>query len=122
MNSNSKNKSIGTSKSVEEAKVLINTIRKELDNFNCSPPSTKTVIDWGAKARGQGKRCGHMVMGSMSDAPSGKKVYCGIDISKYKNDWDGIQNCRFDGHQSCRYYKAREYGCNQIEARYYALK
>ena len=38
-------------------------------------PVKMTPIDWGkgGKARGRGRRRGRMVMGAMSDAPSGIK-------------------------------------------------
>ena len=33
------------------------------------------TVDWGNTRRGQGKRAGGMVLGSMSDAPRGRRTY-----------------------------------------------
>lgn len=113
---------IGLSKDVPEAKQLLLIIRKQIDDFHCVVPYSKTTIDWGSKKRGQGRRCGSMVMGSMSAAPSGLKTYYGVNMSKYKNDWNGDLSWFYgDNSRKSRYYKAREFGLNEIEARLYAV-
>jgi len=113
---------IGESNSVDDARVLMDIIRPELDGADCDVPLVKMQIDWGPRSKGQGRRSGHMVHGSMSAAPGGVKTYLGVDTSKYKADWGGkLHELITDGHELCRYFKAREFGCNEIEARYYAI-
>ena len=113
---------IGLSKNVQEARELIPTIRKAIESFDVDFPILTKEIDWGRKKRGQGRRSGGMVTGSMSAAPVGIKKYTCIDMSKYASDWEGVDNRpSFDGNQSARYYTAREFGCNKIEAAVYAL-
>lgn len=115
-------KIIGKSISVKEAKEIIPIISTFIDSFNCDIPTIKTVIDWGAKKRGQGKRIGNTIMGGMSAAPVGLKTYYGVDLSKYSNDFNGnMEWANGDGSRRTRYYKAREFGCNEIESRVYSM-
>lgn len=115
-------KIIGKSICVKDARDILPSIIKFIDEFNCDIPTTKTFIDWGKKSRGQGKRSGSMIMGGMSAAPVGIKTYFGVDLSKYSNDFNGdMEWASGDGSRRARYYKAREFGCNEIEARLYAI-
>ena len=98
------------------------TIRKLIDEFTCDIPECSHQIDWGPKKRGQGKRSGGTIKGSMSAAPNGIKTYYGIDNSKYKNDFiDDQYRLVRELWQLARYYKSREFGCNHIESLYYAI-
>lgn len=111
---------IGISQTIPEARKLIDAQRSEIDAFECSVPQTYKEIDWGPKSRGQGKRNGHMVQGSMSDAPHGIKRYYCTDMSKYRDDFNNDYPIKFLERPEY-YYRAREFGCNHIEALYYAI-
>lgn len=115
-------KIVGKSTCVKDAKDILPSIIKFVDEFKCDIPTTQTVINWGAKSRGQGKRSGNMIMGGVSAAPVGLKTYYGVDLTKYENDFNGNMEWSYgDGSRRARYYKAREFGCNEIEARLYAI-
>lgn len=111
---------LGKSKDVQEAKMIISEHKNLIDSFNCKIPEISKQIDWGTKKKGQGRRSGDTILGSMSAAPYGIKTYYGVDISKYLSDWPFEVFKYLDNHERARYYKAREYGCNKIEARLYA--
>lgn len=46
-----------------------------IDNAPADRYVGSTVIDWGRRQRGQGKRMGTMIRGAMSDAPVGRRSY-----------------------------------------------
>lgn len=81
----------------------------EIDSFDCKIPEISTQIDWGAKKRGQGRRSGGTILGSMSAAPYGIKTYYSVDISKYLKDWPSEVFKYLNNPERARYYKAREY-------------
>jgi len=112
---------IGSSINVTEAKIVLSEFRDKIDASSCTIPDCVSTIDWGAMPRGQGKRSGGMVKGSMSGAPRGIKKYFGIDMSKYMEDWELTVWRTMNINEKARYYKAREFGCNKIEARLYAI-
>ena len=81
------------------------------------PPKTYE-IDWEDNKQ-QGKRIGKMVIGSMSNAPNGKKMY--IDLlgnipEKETNPDDFIGLTTLD---KINYLKAREYGLKHEDALLY---
>ncbi len=122
MNNRDAKKLTGKSKDVKQAREILKLVIEKLDAFNCSPPTITSTINWGPKKRGQGKRSGGTIKGSMSAAPYGIKTYFGVDISEYLNDFAGDMKWLLgNGCRMCRYYKARKFGCNQIEARLYAM-
>jgi len=115
---------IGASLSVDDAKILMQSIKTNIDQWNSGRiPTSVSYIDWGSKKRGQGRRSGSTILGSMSAARYGIVKYVGVDFRKYKADWNGeiMKLLSYDGSRMSRYYKAREFGCNQIEARLYAI-
>lgn len=106
----------------EQEREHIKAIRQQIDAYQCDIPETRTVIDWGPKARGQGKRSGgHTVKGSMSAAPVGKKTYYGVDLKEYWNE-ETKESLRYmGGNEAARYIKATKFGCTHIEAKIYSL-
>lgn len=109
------------SKEIKDARAYVELHREEIDTFECVIPEKVRIIDWGPKHRGQGRRSGGMILGSMSAAPVGIKKYYSIDNSKYVADVKAGPSPIMDGHQTMRYYKAREFGCSHIQACVYAV-
>ena len=108
--------------SIAEARTKIQKLKSKIDSFKCKPEICSKQIDWGPKKKGQGKRVGHMVTGSMSAAPCGIKTYYGIDLSKYittKKERENIKNLS-EVYRRVAYDRARQFGCNHIEAMVYA--
>ena len=105
------------SQNIKDAKNLVAVHRTDIDNFEVEIPTKTSTIDWGS-SRGQGKRSGGMIKGGMGNAPRGVKEYTGFDLSKYRDDLKGR---RLHTWEVVRYYRAREYGCNDIEAMCYIL-
>ena len=81
------------------------------------PLKFKTV-DWGPRPRGQGKRNGGMIMGAMSDAPTGKKSY--VDYAKTFNlSKDQAEEVGYWGYSHPAfhiYWRARASGLNHDAA------
>lgn len=88
---------------------------------NSSFETAYREIDWGAKSRGQGKRTGHTVKGSMSAAPVGIKryEYVKIDIPDYEEVKDDFKYR--DGNEIARYMKSRNAGFTHRESMFYAI-
>jgi acetyl-CoA acetyltransferase len=79
----------------------------------------KYTIDWGAKQRGQGKRIGGgMIVGSMSDAPTGKKEY--ISILGNLPEYEEVKQHFGSEYEQLAYLKARNYGMNREQAEKFA--
>jgi hypothetical protein len=72
-------KPVDINKSVDIAKLSDSEIESSINDANPDIFKGTVEVDWGS-SRGQGKRSGGMVKGSMSDAPKGKKTY----IDKYQ--------------------------------------
>lgn len=49
------------------------------------------VVDWGQPERGQGRRSGGMVKGSMSNAPRGVKLYTSLIAKLPERDHDDLK-------------------------------
>jgi hypothetical protein len=106
------------------AHIRIPQIAEEIGKVQSEPPIITKIIDWGTN-RGQGKRSGNMVKGSMACIDlRGKKSYEAIDMSKYwredlKSDFrilaSGLPRLSF------LYWKAREFGTTHLEAMVYAF-
>lgn len=114
---------VGKSQNIQEARALIIAINQDIFDAGVRAKTAITEIDWGPMKRGQGKRVGHMVTGSMSGAPRGVKKYYGIDLSDYSDDLknDPTFTKFSNSGESERYAMARMYGCNHIEARFFAI-
>lgn len=112
----------GQSNTVEEARATIKAIKDEITAFECSATICTKTIDWGSKSRGQGKRSGHMVTGSMSAAPTGVKTYQGIDLGRYIETDKEREDLKWlrDTYRRVAYDRARQFGCNHIESMVYA--
>lgn len=84
-------------------------------------PPKEYTIDWGAKQRGQGKRRGGMVMGAMSDAPTGIKTY--VDRTANLPDIEAVKSdiSILDYDMQTLYLKARSAGYNHITSFQFAL-
>jgi len=103
---------------IERAKVK--QIQSQIDNFECEIKIANIQIDWGQQKR-QGKRIGNTIIGSMSNAPSGITTYQSVGLSEYHTE-DTEQDLRnLNGIQTCKYYRARKFGCNHIEAMVYSV-
>lgn len=110
----------GESLDINQARNVIDLIRGDINSFNCSYKTSSIEIDWG-RSRSQGKRSGKNVTGAMSSNLCGIKKYTALDLGVYSCDWNGQIYELLDTFQLTKYYRARVYGCNEIEARYYAL-
>ena len=106
---------------IAAARVKVSAIYKEIKPTEI--PKAVTTLDWGS-TRGQGKRVGYMVKGSMgAGGLSGSTKYYGLDISKYYDEKykdDFRHMLRTPSSEIFHYYDGREYGLNHIEALTYA--
>jgi hypothetical protein len=108
---------------LEKAREKVAEIYKDIKKLPIvNLPQVECSVDWGSPKR-QGKRSGHMVMGSMSAMIRGETKYQGIDYSKY-----AIDEFEEDFRLICKdakiffYATAREYGLSHIESMVYAYK
>lgn len=108
-----------TEKQRTTMRLNVNELRNSVDNFECNINQCKYQIDWGPKKRGQGRRSGGTIVGSMSAVPVGVKTYYGIDYSEYIEHKDDIKNLEL--YQVAKYIKARKFGLTHWESMYYAL-
>ena|SRR6185503_4600305 len=113
----------GSSTTIPEARTLIRKLRDTISMYEPVLKFATLTLDWGPRQRGQGRRSGHMVKGSMSDAPRGKKTYTTVSLEDYINQ--NINNPDdfkyLDQPQRYAYVQARQFGCNHIEAMCFAL-
>lgn len=113
---------LGKSETVEDAKKVMFPLYDRIDNFDADVKIGHTNIDWGPMKRGQGRRSGYMVQGSMSGAPRGIKSYPYVDWSMYPEVADDISHMKlFTSGEAERYVRARQFGANHIEAKVYAI-
>jgi len=107
---------LGKSINLKQAKELIDNISSKIFEAEIGLPLIYKTIDWG-RPRGQGKRAGSMIKGGMATI-LGRKSYEGLDISAFPE----LQKDRVWTEQLPHYVKARLYGCNHLEAKYYAIR
>jgi len=110
----------------QKAKEPYKLSRKDFYAMIKKAPANKYVsietVDWGSRARGQGKRSGGMAVGAMSDAPIGKKKYGNIfaklpDYDKIRDEVHGIE---ITGR--AQYTKARDAGFDHDTSLFHAYR
>lgn len=86
-------------------------------------PAKERTVDWGPRQRGQGKRIGAgMVIGSMSDAPTGIKTY--FDRTANLPDIEVVRPdiSILDYDMVTLYLKARSAGYSHLESFRFSLE
>ncbi len=83
----------GEEKNIDVSKITFDEYQKALDKGYGLVNHTSKTIDWGSR-KGQGKRTGSTIQGSMSAMIQGKQTYRGIkldvpDYEKVKSDFTG---------------------------------
>ena len=112
-------KPFGFSVSIPEARKVALDHWVDIGRCLVMPKQASFKIDWGGVRRGQGRRSGGMVKGSMS-SPLYVREYQYLDLSEYVDDLRSEITARASKHMTTReemlYYSARKYGLNNIEA------
>ena len=120
-------RSVGLSPEEKESRRNhVKSVISEIDEIEVDLKICETEIDWGS-SRGQGKRVGSSVKGSMSDISiRGVKKYQGIDMGEFVKDEtrgdiklllrDGVS-----GWVCSLYMKARKFGLDHWSSMYFAL-
>lgn len=77
---------LGSSIDINQARCVVDSIRSDIDLFNCSYNKSTIEIDWGLN-KSQGKRIGSICKGAMSSNLKGVKKYSALDLGVYTNDY-----------------------------------
>ena len=110
----------------EMMRKLVDRDREAIDDFYdahaSEAPMATMKIDWGGPGRGQGKRSGGMIKGSMS-SPLYVRTYCCVDLSEFKDDFKDRHEWRIldEANRRWKYYAARKFGLSHWPSMYYAV-